>query len=50
MELVSYMRFNGPVSNQLVQVERATVFFLAVAHWLVFPYSIAYAEHQAQWQ
>ena len=38
------MRFIGPVSNQLVQVEP---FFPVVAHWLVFRYTIAYAEHHA---
>ena len=31
------MEFYSPVSNLLVQVEPATAFFPAVAHWLVFP-------------
>ena len=44
------MEFNDPVSNLLVQVEPATAFYPVVAHWLVSPYSIAYAEHHAQRQ
>ena len=44
------MRFNGLVSNQLVQVEPATAFSPVVVHWLIFPTSIAYAEQHAQRQ